>query len=135
MPTRSGICGKILKGASTVVEVRNWSFTMTAAVPTYVSSSTSSHQKTQDGPRSGALSFEVFYDTSNKYDAMFRLGDLVTLFAHVDGTDKYEITCRITSLEHTCNVEGGDIQTVAVEAVTDGTWKYTTGVTSPAVVC
>ena len=88
------------------------------------------------------MSFEVFYDTRNKFDATLRVGEIGLLYLHVDNTVKYYFETRITSVEHTCNVEGGDIQVLAVEGTLSGQnvldvlmWTYTTGVNSPAVSC
>jgi len=128
--TRSGSCGKLMLGASDIAEVRDWTMAMTGANPNYVSSSSAGHQQNKAGPKSATLSFNVLYDTDDSIYERMELGDAVTLLAYIDAVQKFTVPCRITSMEHSCPIESGDMQAVAVEAASNGRWTYPDGVLS-----
>ena len=122
MAVVSGKFGKIMAGASNLLEVRNWKLSTSGGSRTYTSSSTSGMQRTVDGVHSGTVSFELVLDPAGPIEDQLDIGDLASMMLYRTASDMYSVTCRITSVDDDVNIEEGEPPTLAVEADTHGAW-------------
>lgn len=130
MTVESAKTGKIALSGSDFAEVRNWSFSKSANVKTYASSSTSGHQKTVKGMFSGTVSFDVVLDPDDTIEDRIKPGDQVTLTLYRNASDSFSVPCRIASLDDEVQIEEGEPPTVSCEAESHGAWTYPDGSTS-----
>jgi hypothetical protein len=122
MTVESGKLGKIMIGASSLREIKNWKFDRSGNVKAYTTSSTSGYQKTVPGQFSGTVSFEMVVDPADPPESEINEGDSLTLLLYRNATKYYSVPIIIDSMSDDVNIEEGEPPTVSVEATTNGAW-------------
>lgn len=99
MAAISGINGKILVGASQLVECNGWTLNRSAVLHAYSSCATGGYKKRVAGVKDSSGSLKGLFDPDNFIDDYFGIGDSVTLNLYVNSSDYYIVPSLIESLD------------------------------------
>lgn len=123
MAVASGQYGKVMIGASTVMECQSWRWSRTVADHAYASCATSGWKKRVAGTKDHSGSIAGKLDLASQLEDYFDEGDLVELNLYCSTTDYYIVPAMITSLDVEVDIDEGDIIGWSAEFGGNGQWS------------
>jgi hypothetical protein len=124
MAVFSGKNGKVLAGASTVLDVTKWEFNDEANTHRYASSATGGYKKTVAGTQQGDGSID--YKQSDSSQPTLRSGMSVTLKLYEDTTHFWIVPAVIKSNKRSVDIDSGEEVGGTASFESDGSWTEPT---------
>lgn len=123
MAAVSGSYGKIMIGASNVVECTGFDWERSVADHAYASCATSGFKKRVAGTKDHSGTLNGKFDPANDISDYFDEGDLVTLNLYVSTTAYYIVPAMIINVSISVDIDEGDIIPWTASFGGNGAWS------------
>lgn len=123
MAAVSGQYGKIMVGASNVVECTGWTHSRQVADHAYASCATGGWKKRVAGTKDHSGTLNGKFDPDDDISDYFDEGDLVTLNLYVATDAYYIVPAMITELSVEVDIDEGDIIPWSASFGGNGAWS------------
>lgn len=122
MAVISGKTGKVLVGATAVVDVTSWKLDLKNNVSKWGGSATGGYKKGVGGTNDGSGSIEGKIDTADEIYDRIAPGDSVTLKLYENATINWSVPAIIGGLSIDVDIDDGEALTWTADFETDGAW-------------
>lgn len=129
MPTGAAVSGigavsggGVKVGATTIAEVKNWSFNPKSNNPAYSSNKTGGYKERVAGVKDGSGSLEGVWDPADMFIAVIDVGTEVTLDLFITATQKFVVPAIIDDYDFTVDMDEGEIVGWTANFSTNGAW-------------
>jgi len=126
MTAISGRDGKVLVGASDVVECTGWTLNRSPVTNQYGSSSTGHFKKAVPGKRSASGTISGMYDPANRVERWLRDGEYASLNLFINATQFFDMPALVSGLDLTVDMNDGTIEAWTCNWVSNGEWTEPT---------
>lgn len=118
----SGKDGDVKIGATSICEIRKWSFNPKSNNPSYASNKTSGYKRRVPGVKDGSGSLEGAWDPASPAVSVIEVGTEVTLLLYINATQNYSVPSVIDSFKLDVDVDEGEIVSWTADFSTNGAW-------------
>ena len=118
----SGKSGDVKIGATSICEIRKWSFNPKSNNPAYASNKTSGYKRRVPGVKDGSGSLEGAWDPASPAISVIEVGTEVTLLLYITATQNYSVPSVIDSFKLDVDVDEGEIVSWTADFSTNGAW-------------
>lgn len=129
----SGKDGDVKIGATSICEIRKWSFNPKSNNPSYASNKTSGYKRRVPGVKDGSGTLEGAWDPATPAVSVIDVGTEVTLLLYINATQNYSVPSVIDSFKLDVDVDEGEIVSWTADFSTNGAWTNpSAAITAPS---
>lgn len=122
MTAVSGQYGKILIGASVLVECTGWELDRSVELFDYASCATAGAKKRVAGVKDASVTLRGVMDPDDRIEDYLDVGDAVTLKLFYTATKHHLVPVVVESINEGVDIEAGDINRWEITASLNGSW-------------